>query len=1064
MAVQLGSAYGQVVLDANGVRKGAAEAEGAFAGLEKKGSMAMAALGLSIAGMGVLLKRTVDRSLGLSTEFETSSVRMGLAADNTAGSFETLHDAAIRVGDDSRLLGVSASGAAASMEGLYKSGLSNTVIFGNLNGYMAGTVELGGALRASIDLAAASELDMVQASDLAAVSLSTFGAELESDTEKAEFINEALDNFVRAADASVAEVSDLAAAMVNIGPDAARMGFTIQDVNNALAILSTRGIAGAEAGTALKSMLLNMNRQTPAVVGALRELNVSLYDAEGRMRSLPEIIGDLERAFAGLTDEQRDHYMQTLAGNYGIKAMSTLVAEGTDGWYAMADATANATGIQERAARMSETLAGRTEALEGNVETLYIMIGEKLMPVAKDWVEWMIAVIDDHGPKVVDAVGKIADGVLWVSDALQGEGTPLQNTAAQMAGLATAAGVGFMAFQKLAPVVTTVGTVLGDGLVGLQLWAGGAKVAEVASLGFGAALGPIVLGVAAVGTALYAANKAHQLHQDIQEKTAEVGDQWVGFLERQAEEQENATGVAAVYVEKQQEVGQVLEDNAQSSNLLKRAAAGLIDRQSVMNADTQALGEVLLETATDYQDYQMAVDAVNTAMVDQAETMGELSWAYDNMIQPVSMTTFELLRGNVTLESGFIAAQMMTMAVSELGDAEARAERDARALAAANQDSAEAYLGAVNALQSLGVITRQEAAEMRGVVIDEFGQITTATDDVAEAQRRLAEVAAGAWDSFAQSVYTGVQSALTAYREGNEELYAEQQAALGQMVLNQAEVMVATGEMTHTQFMDLRVGIQEQFGIAVDEAQLGRDRLLGLFADFAQGGKTEVDDIIAFIQDIGPETEAMATTVEEDMQRANEAWVTFKGEVQTATLESSRDMVTLGQDIGTIMSTMESEIESAAQEFATIGTAVAELPTEHTFTFRFRTEGQIPSVPEAAGWNVPAVPGPLGAYAGGTDYAAGGWAMVGERGPEMAWLPQGTQVLSARETAALMADAATVAQVLQTAGMAGGAALSSRDVHYYDNRKVEVAAELHDALDYELLARRVAEIFLRRGH
>ena len=60
----------------------------------------------------------------------------------------------------------------------------------------------------------------------------------------AEFVNEAMDNFVKAADASVAEVGDLKEALSNIGPDAARLGFSIEDVNTALALLSTRGIRG----------------------------------------------------------------------------------------------------------------------------------------------------------------------------------------------------------------------------------------------------------------------------------------------------------------------------------------------------------------------------------------------------------------------------------------------------------------------------------------------------------------------------------------------------------------------------------------------------------------------------------------------------------------------------------------------------------------------------------------------------------------------------------------------------------------------------------------------------
>ena len=67
-------------------------------------------------------------------------------------------------------------------------------------------------------------------------------------------------------------------------------------------------------------------------------------------------------------------------GNYGIRALTTLLSEGTDGWYAMAEATAGATGIQERAAAMADNYSGRLEALQGNFETLQIAMGERLLP------------------------------------------------------------------------------------------------------------------------------------------------------------------------------------------------------------------------------------------------------------------------------------------------------------------------------------------------------------------------------------------------------------------------------------------------------------------------------------------------------------------------------------------------------------------------------------------------------------------------------------------------------------------------------------------------------------
>jgi len=366
---------------------------------------ALAGLGTAAAGVGLVMKSTVP----LAKEFEAQLADLSIAASSSGLGLDSLHDAALRVGGDTSLLGVSATGAADAMTRLYKAGLSTTEIFGDLGGYMAGTAELGGALRAAIDMAAASELNMVQASDLAAVALATFGSELETAEERASFANMALDNMVRAADASVADVSDLAAALENIGPTAAAMGIGIGDVNNALAILSTRGIGGSEAGTALRAMLTNLNRQTPQVTGALEELGVSLYNAEGAFVGMPGIIEQMQRSMAGLTQEQRNQYVQTIAGTYGMNALNTLLEEGVDGWNAMAEATANAAGIQEQAITKANTLEGVMEALGGVVETLRIGIGEAFIPVLKALGKIFSGVVEKIGPPVIAFFKRFGD-------------------------------------------------------------------------------------------------------------------------------------------------------------------------------------------------------------------------------------------------------------------------------------------------------------------------------------------------------------------------------------------------------------------------------------------------------------------------------------------------------------------------------------------------------------------------------------------------------------------------------------------------------------------------------
>lgn len=428
MGIDLGSAFGKIIIDADEALKSTEKLGGVLGGLGGP----MAAMGTAVvaagAAAGGALVALGASSVGVAREFESSMAIMSTAVDpdslgvsSSAEAMKILSEASLQVGSDTALVGVSASSSAEAITGLYKAGLTTGEIFGDLQGYMAGTSELSGALRASVDLAAASELDMVQASELAAITLATFGGELETAEERADFVNNAMNNFVQTADGSVASVADLADAFKNVGATAAGMGIPLDDVNTMLGVLSTRGIAGGEAGTAVKSMLTNM-MTAPKAADALEELGVSLYTLNGDMRSMPAIIGDLETAMAGMTDEQRNATMVQLAGSYGQKALSSLLAEGAEGWRNMEDAIGNAATMQETAAARTDTLAGAQEALSGVWEAFQIKVGTALIPVLTTLADIGASLLEKYGPTLMAAFDSFGSGITRIVEVIQGGG------------------------------------------------------------------------------------------------------------------------------------------------------------------------------------------------------------------------------------------------------------------------------------------------------------------------------------------------------------------------------------------------------------------------------------------------------------------------------------------------------------------------------------------------------------------------------------------------------------------------------------------------------------------
>lgn len=371
---------------------------GLSSSLQGMGTSAMKAGGLMtmatapIALMGV-------KALDTAGEFEQAMNILSVAAKSSQTSLADLSSAALAVGADTELVGITASQAGDAMTMMYKAGLTTSQVFGDMQGYLEGTASLSGALRSAIDLAASSELDLAQATDVVAVAMSTFGL---SAADAGSIAN----NLVKTADAGVASVGGLAESLRNVGPIANSMGIGLDTVTQALSLMASRGIQGAEAGTQLKSMLLNMQRQTSDVVGTWQSLGVSMYDTTGTMKALPTIMGELEDAMAGMTMEQRNQTIQTLAGSYGLNAMNTLLAEGKEGWAAMGASIAGAAGVQESAEARTKGWKAALETLGGVVESIQIkaltpFLENVLTPMARKLGDLLSGVMN-LDPKIVN--------------------------------------------------------------------------------------------------------------------------------------------------------------------------------------------------------------------------------------------------------------------------------------------------------------------------------------------------------------------------------------------------------------------------------------------------------------------------------------------------------------------------------------------------------------------------------------------------------------------------------------------------------------------------------------
>jgi TP901 family phage tail tape measure protein len=363
-------------LDLSGVDSGIQTAKNSLTtGLQNMGA-GIASFGSQVTSLGASLTiLTAPLNLFMKTGIETAasfesamaeiSARTGL----TGTALEQISDLAKQMGADTSF---SAQQAAEAFLQLLSSGQS--------------AEEAIATLPVILDAAAASGENLGQTADVVTDIMAAFHLGVDD----ARMVVDAL---ARAAGASSADMASLGQGFANIGPIAAEFGISVDETASILAIFSENGIKGAEAGTQLRSMLKNMTADTDRVQGTWSRLGISMYDAQGKVRPMSQIMADLTKALAPMTEKDRIEVLSNLGGAYGQMGLSALTAGiSIDEMQARMAGQADASDVA--AARM-DTFNGRVESLKGSIETLMI---EALTPFMEDvlqpLVEQLITIVN----------------------------------------------------------------------------------------------------------------------------------------------------------------------------------------------------------------------------------------------------------------------------------------------------------------------------------------------------------------------------------------------------------------------------------------------------------------------------------------------------------------------------------------------------------------------------------------------------------------------------------------------------------------------------------------------
>lgn len=388
---------------------------------------------------GDAMAGTLKNAAGLEQGVADISAVLGATGEESAKLSKLITD----LGIDPKLK-VTAFEAAGAIEMLAKNGLDLQEI-------------MGGAARSTVLLSNSTGGDFATSADIATSAMAQFGI-------KAEDMAKAVDQIVGVTRNSKFDVNDYRLAIAQAGGVAASVGVEFEDFNAILAASSSVFASGSDAGTSFKTFLQRLVPQSGEAADAMRniglytgltgdefekvqakiakvqtkiddldpsaknyrdrlwelsgemaELKVQLnagesafFDAGGQMKSMAEISEALNKAFSGLSEEQKISAASTIFGTDAMRMAFAVANNGADSINKFKKAIGD-TSAEESAAIRMDTLSGDWEIFQGIVETLSIQIGQKFLPHARSLVQWATEMATTHGPRIVDFFGRIAD-------------------------------------------------------------------------------------------------------------------------------------------------------------------------------------------------------------------------------------------------------------------------------------------------------------------------------------------------------------------------------------------------------------------------------------------------------------------------------------------------------------------------------------------------------------------------------------------------------------------------------------------------------------------------------
>ncbi|MBQ8507222.1 MAG: phage tail tape measure protein [Clostridia bacterium] len=284
-----------------------------------------------------------------------------------------------------------------------------------------GLEEVETMLPSVLDLAMAGNLELSDSVDY-------LGTTLKALHEDATFTDDLADMMTVASDISASDIDTLGESIMRLGSGVGMFRGGAKEVLTFLTAISDFGedMQGTQGGTALRNFALSLiapagqgkevlaalenfgmtqaelqeymedeDIEVTAAAAAIEELGLQVFDAEGNLRSMYDILVDLDKALDDLDDSERIPVLREIFGRRGYATAENLMATLPDYWGIYNQIADSEGAAMERSAITQGGVGGALREFSAAYEEFKTSIGEQISPEATAGIDLVRGLMTD---------------------------------------------------------------------------------------------------------------------------------------------------------------------------------------------------------------------------------------------------------------------------------------------------------------------------------------------------------------------------------------------------------------------------------------------------------------------------------------------------------------------------------------------------------------------------------------------------------------------------------------------------------------------------------------------